>query len=110
MSGATGLVQITVLVTEAGGATAGATNQLGRTFTVNVSGPGPALRVEFLNGEAIITWSTNSLLNWRLESSTNLNVPITWAPDASQPVILGDKFTVTNVLNGVTRFYRLRNQ
>ncbi len=110
VSGATGLVQITVLVTEAGGATAGATNRLGRTFTVNVSGPGPALLVEFLNGEAIISWSTNSLLNWRLESSTNLNVPITWTPDVSQPVILGDKFTVTNVLNGVTRFYRLRNQ
>ena len=109
-TGATGVVQVTVFVTESGGATEGETNRIARVFSVNVSGPGPALRVEQFSGEAVISWSTNSLLNWRLESTTNLTAPASWTADPSTPAVLGDRFTVTNALDGVTRFYRLRNQ
>lgn len=109
-AGATGLVQITVFVSETGGASEGATNRIARSFTVNVSGPGPALLVEQVNGEAVISWSTNSLLNWRLESSTNLAPPVVWVVEPAIPVAVGDRFTVTNSVGTVTRFYRLRNQ
>lgn len=107
--GATGLVQITVFVTETGGGAEGETNRVSRSFTVNVSGPGPALQVQQLNGNAVISWSTNSVLNWRLESSTNLVSPVTWTADPAVPVVVGDRFTVTNAIGSVTRFYRLRN-
>jgi hypothetical protein len=110
VGGATGVVQITVFVTENGGVTEGETNRVARSFTVNVSGPGPALLVQQVNGQAIISWSTNSLLNWRLESSTNLAPPVVWALDPTLPVVVGDRFTVTNSIGEVTRFYRLRNQ
>lgn len=110
VAGATGVVQITVFVTESDDVTEGETNRVARSFTVNVSGPGPALQVLHINGEAVISWSTNSILNWRLESSTNLVAPVVWTADPAVPVIVDDRFTVTNAIGEVTRFYRLRNQ
>lgn len=110
VSGVTGVVTITVSVIESGGQSAGGTNRMDRSFTVNVSGPGPALSVERINGTAIISWSTNSPLNWRLESTTNLSVGTSWVVNPVSPALVNGRFTITNTINGVTRFYRLRNQ
>jgi hypothetical protein len=110
VSGATGLVEITVSVVESGGVLSGGTNQVNRTFTVNVSGPGPALLVERVNTEAIISWTTNSSLNWRLESATNLTAPVLWIPDSATPAVVDGRFTVTNTVGPAPRFYRLRNR
>lgn len=109
-AGATGVVTISVSVVESGGQTAGGTNRIVRAFTVNVSGPGPALLVERLNGTAVISWSTNSPLSWRLESTTNVSASSSWVAGPVSPAVVNGRFTVTNVINGVPRFYRLRNQ
>ncbi len=56
----------------------------------------------------VLRWSTNAL-GFALEYSTNL--PATsWTPVAFPPVIVGDKFVVTNVITDARRFYRLRKQ
>lgn len=110
VAGATGLVSIAVTVSEAGGVLFGGTNQITRTFLVNVSGPGPALVVEQLNGEAIISWPTNGVIAWRLESTTNVSEGTSWVVSPAIPVIANGRYTVTNLLDGVSRFYRLRNE
>ncbi|MBK7998557.1 MAG: tandem-95 repeat protein [Verrucomicrobia bacterium] len=110
VSGATGVVTMTVSVIESGGQIAGGTNRIDRSFTVNVSGPGPALLVERVNGTAVISWSTNSALNWRLESTTNVSLSSSWVVNPISPALVNGRFTVTNAIDGVTRFYRLRNQ
>jgi len=110
VSGATGLVSIAVTVSESGGVLSGGTNRITRTFFVNVSGPGPVLAVEQLNGEAIISWPTNGVIAWRLESTTNVSEGASWVVNPAMPVIANGRYTVTNVVDGVSRFYRLRNE
>lgn len=110
VTGATGIVEIVVSVTESGGFQNGGTNRAEQRFTVNVSGPGPALLVEHGNQIAIVSWTTNSPLSWRLESTTNVSASASWVPFEGTPSVVGGRFVVTNVLGSVTRFYRLRNQ
>lgn len=110
VAGATGQVTITVAVVESGGVLTGGTNRVERAFTVNVSGPGPALLVEQANGAAIISWPTNSPVGWRLESTTNLSAGGSWTSHPATPALVNGRLTVTNAPEGVTRFYRLRNQ
>lgn len=109
ISGATGTVSISVTVLESG-ILSGGTDQITRTFLVQVSGPGPALRVEQLHGRAILSWPTNSSMAWRLESTTNVSEGASWVARPAVPVIVNGRFTVTNVVDAVSRFYRLRNE
>ncbi len=110
VAGATGVVTVVVAVTESGGVLGGGTNRVERSFTVNVSGPGPALLVEQMAGAVIVSWSTNTPFAWRLESTTNVSEAGSWAATSLTPVIVNGRLTVTNALNGTPRFYRLRNQ
>ena len=110
VSGAIGSVSIAVTVSESGGVLFGGANQITRTFLVNVTGPGPALVVEQLNGRAIISWPTNGPIAWRLESTTNVSERASWVASPALPAIANGRYTVTNVVDGVSRFYRLRNE
>jgi len=109
-AGATGSVTITVLVTESGGVLAGGTNQISRTFLVTVGASGPALLVQQLAGRAVVSWPSNGPAVWRLESTTNVALGTSWLVSPAVPVIVNGRFTVTNQIDGATRFYRLRNQ
>lgn len=54
----------------------------------------------------VVWWSTNAV-GFTLEYTTNLPAP-SWTASVSVPVIVGDKFFVTNVVTGTRSFYRLR--
>ena len=110
VSGAIGSVSSAETVSESGGVLFGGANQITRTFLVNVTGPGPALVVEQLNGRAIISWPTNGPIAWRLESTTNVSEGASWVASPALPAIANGRYTVTNVVDGVSRFYRLRNE
>ena len=108
--GAVGTVQLIVTVTETGGVLTGGTNQVSRQFNVQVIGSGPALVIENRTISTVISWTTNSPMNWTLQSATNLTTTTIWTTVNPLPVITDGRFTVTNQINAGPLFYRLKNQ
>jgi hypothetical protein len=108
--GAVGTVQLTVTVTETGGVLTGGNNQVSRQFNVQVIGSGPALVIENRIISTVISWTTNSPMNWTLQSATNLTTTTIWTTVNPLPVITDGRFTVTNQINAGPLFYRLKNQ
>ena len=59
---------------------------------------------------AILTWPTNyagfDYSGYSLESTTNLVSPV-WATNSSLPLVVNGQNTVTNLITGTQRFFRL---
>ncbi len=57
-------------------------------------------------GGIILRWSTNAV-GFTLQSATNLFSPAAWVTNSPAPVIIAGQNTVTNLITGAQRFYRL---
>lgn len=55
----------------------------------------------------ILAWPTNAI-EFTLQSATNLISPVNWGDSSNAPVIVGAQFTVTNLISGSERFFRLK--
>jgi hypothetical protein len=66
----------------------------------------PALGFSAGGNTIVLAWPTTAT-NYSLESSTSL-IPDSWAPVLPVPVVVGDKYTVTNTMSGGVKFYRLK--
>lgn len=58
-------------------------------------------------GTNIVLWWPTNAVGFELEYTTNLPA-INWVPIATTPVIVGNRFIVTNAITDLSRFYRLR--
>jgi hypothetical protein len=54
----------------------------------------------------ILTWPTNAT-GFTLQSTTNLGSSAVWATNSPAPVVVNGQNTVTNLLSGPQRYYRL---
>jgi len=54
----------------------------------------------------ILAWPTNAV-GFILQSTTNLVSPAVWSTNSPTPVAIAGQNTVTNLLTGVQKFYRL---
>jgi VCBS repeat-containing protein len=108
-SHATGAVVITVRVMDDGSG-GGTTNQASGAFTVRVVDASLALQIEHVGSNAVISWTTNNSMAWTLQSTTNVASPGSWNNAGQTPVVTGDRYVVTNAVNGAARFYRLTKQ
>lgn len=66
----------------------------------------PALSIVRLGTNVVVTWPAN-LTGYTLQSTTNLAAAATWSTVSPAPVITSGKYTVTNSLSPIRRFYRL---
>jgi hypothetical protein len=55
----------------------------------------------------VISWRTNGLAAYYLESATSLSPPVFWNYTGPWPSISGSNYVVTNPISGPVRFYRL---
>jgi hypothetical protein len=76
---------------------------------LNVYGllPAPPLGISLAGGNVVLTWPTNTFLNYVLQGNTNLT-PGNWAPVTNSPVIANGLFQVTIPANAAATFYRLQ--
>ncbi|MDW8308316.1 MAG: LamG-like jellyroll fold domain-containing protein, partial [Verrucomicrobiales bacterium] len=65
----------------------------------------PQLGIMLAPPNVVLSWPATAT-GFTLESTTSLSAP-SWSP-AGTPAQIGDRFYVTNVLSGSTRFYRLK--
>jgi len=106
-SNATGTVVITVRVMDDGSG-GGPTNQTSGAFTVQILEATMALRIEQIGTNAMISWTTNNAASWILQSTTNAAAASSWNNAGPAPVVIGDRYMVTNGVTGPARFYRLK--
>jgi hypothetical protein len=69
--------------------------------------PAPTLSISQAAGPAVVSWRS-SLLEYRLQSSTNLTSPIAWSDVAEDPELVQWWYTVTNRSGEPRQFFRLR--
>jgi hypothetical protein len=94
---------ITVIVNDSGSPNLTAN----RTFTATVlSGP-TILSVEISKSIVTLTWSAIAGHGYRLQTNADLNSP-TWGDLGSNVIAPGSIVTASNLLDGATRFYRVR--
>jgi hypothetical protein len=76
---------------------------------INVYGllPPPALSIRISSGNAVLSWPTNSFLNYKLQSNTNL-LGGTWVNTTNNVVQTGTGVQVTLPTSGKAVFYRLK--
>jgi len=76
---------------------------------LNVYGllPPPPLAIARSGGNVTLSWATNTFLNYRLQSSTNLNSG-TWVNTTNPVVTNNGLFQVTVPASGAATFYRLK--
>ena len=67
----------------------------------------PSLNARPNGNELILSWPTNAP-GFTLQSTLDLESPVTWIDSTSVPVVIGAHFTLTNTATGGARFYRLR--
>ncbi|HWY76766.1 MAG TPA: hypothetical protein VN281_14180, partial [Verrucomicrobiae bacterium] len=83
----------------------GPTNGTNYFFSAKINGP--AVSIQPLGGQIIISWPTNAA-GLSLESAADLRSG-NWSPVTNAPVIVGAQFSVTNNSSAGSQFYRLRN-
>jgi hypothetical protein len=83
----------------------GPTNGTNYFFAAKINGP--AVSIQLLGGQIIISWPTNAA-GLSLESTADLRSG-NWSPVTNAPVVVGDQYSVTNNISAGSQFYRLRN-
>lgn len=77
-----------------------------RTWRINAHSR-PALEARRLEDKIILSWPASST-GFVLECKTNLNAGTPWLLNAGSPVIVNNRFTVTNLMTGESQYYQLR--
>ena len=77
----------------------------GTIFRITLPSTQPQLTITASGPNTILTWPTY-FTRFTLESTTNLASPV-WTTDLPAPVVVNGQNTVTNVISGTQRFYRL---
>jgi hypothetical protein len=67
-------------------------------LTISLSGVPPS--------GIVLTWPTNAA-GFTLQSTTNLVSPVVWSTNSPAPVVIAGQNTVTNLVTGAQKFYRL---
>jgi hypothetical protein len=67
----------------------------------------PALEIQRSANKVILSWPASST-GFVLERKTNLDLGSPWLLSAGSPVVVSNRFTVTNLLTGGAEYYRLR--
>jgi uncharacterized repeat protein (TIGR03803 family) len=88
-----------------GTAEGGGSSASGTVFSITLPLP-PPLTIIAAGANAILTWPTN-IVEFTLESTTNLDPQPVWTTVVPAPVVVGGLNTVTNPLTGTQMFYRL---
>jgi hypothetical protein len=81
----------------------------GDTLIVDLGPPnlvGPTVSSIVVDGKIVLLWPSTAL-GFALETSPSL-LPNSWTPVAPAPVIVGDRFAVTNPMTGHAKFFRLK--
>jgi hypothetical protein len=66
----------------------------------------PTATVFFSGANVILRWPTNAN-GFTLQSTTNLISPVVWTTNSLAPIVVNGQNTVTNLIFGPHRFYRL---
>ena len=72
----------------------------------NVLAPPPTTSALLSGTNFILTWPANAA-GFTLESTTNLISPVVWTTNSPAPVVINGRNTVTNLISGGQKFYRL---
>jgi hypothetical protein len=67
----------------------------------------PVLRSEIVGTNIVLSWPS-SAQGFTLQSTTILADPDSWTTLTNVPVIMDQRYTVTNAISGAIRFYRLK--
>ena len=71
------------------------------------SSPSPTLGLQLFGTNLVISWPA-TLVNYGLETTTNLSLTNYWMPVTNLPVLVNSHKTITNVISYSSQFYRLR--
>ncbi|MBK7999739.1 MAG: hypothetical protein IPK15_13745 [Verrucomicrobia bacterium] len=86
-----------------GTARSGGASGSGTVFSIAIV---PRLSITQAGESVILTWPQNAI-GFTLESTTNLNPPVTWSTVTPAPVVVNGFNTVINPASAAERFYRL---
>lgn len=89
-----------------GTASLGGVSGLGTIFNIPLSVPRPELAISQSAGKAIFSWPT-TFTGFSLQSASNLSPGATWVDSTITPVIVADRYVVTNSFFTNAQFYRL---
>ena len=90
-----------------GTAESGGSSDYGTVFSLSlVSASRPQLTILASGADVILTWPVNAA-GFTLQSTTNLLSPGVWNAVSPEPVVVNGENTVTNVISGTQKFYRL---
>lgn len=78
-----------------------------REFRVTL--PVPVLEVALIGKAVVLSWPLAAGNGWRLESTPQLNPPVTWVETPPPYATDSSAFHVTESMRSGSRFYRLRN-
>src|SRR5207245_5771195 len=85
-----------------GAASNGGSSASGTVFSIFIQ---PQLTIISSETNVILTWPTN-YAEFTLQSATNLISPV-WTTVIPEPVVVNGQNTVTNLISGTQKFYRL---
>ena len=86
------------------------TNTTASVVTAVIANPaGPRLEIARAGTNIVLSWSTNGI-GFYLQSKSSLAADGAWIFVANVPVIVGDRYYVTNAISGPATYYRLSNQ
>ncbi len=86
-----------------GTAGSGGSSGYGTVFSIFAS---PQLTIAVSEALVVLTWPTN-FSDFILQSTTNVFPPMIWTAVSPEPMIIDGQNTVTNLISGPQRFYRL---
>ena len=104
--GASGSAVITVKVMDDGGTDRSGIDSITRTFTVEVAAAQPpTLEIQWVGGQIVVSWSTNSGSGWKLGFAIEINGP--WFAVPGTPSVTAGRYTVTLPASGEAGYFRL---
>jgi hypothetical protein len=66
-----------------------------------------SLDVRQSGNDLLLSWPSGAV-GFALQSTPDLNPPVTWTDATNVPAIAGTQFVVTNAISGGGRFFRLK--
>ena len=78
----------------------------GTLFSISLTSSPPQLSIAASGTNVVLKWPT-SVTGFALQATTNLISPTAWIAVAPAPVVVSGQYTVTNLVSGKQRFYRL---
>jgi uncharacterized repeat protein (TIGR03803 family) len=76
----------------------------GTLFSLSV--PGPQLTLTRAGADVVLSWPSDDI-GFTLQSTPTLGASAIWSTNPPPPVVVNNRYTVTNAVSGGARFYRL---